>query len=104
MAFASPEIRREQFLERPLPSSEESERAILGAILLDRDIPSKVLARSEKPILAAKDNDREGYVPNVVYTCGAMRVRDTLFMPYGISDSAIGFATAKIDDVLAALS
>ena len=75
----------------------------IGAILLDRDIPSRVLARSEKPILAAKDNDREGYVPNVVYTCGAMRVRDTLFMPYGISDSAIGFATAKIDDVLAAL-
>lgn len=76
----------------------------IGAILLDKDIPSKVIARSEKPILSAKDNDREGYVPNVVYTCGAMRVRDTLFMPYGISDSAIGFATAQISDVLAALS
>ena len=76
----------------------------IGAVLLDKDIPSKVIARSEKPILAAKDNDREGYVPNVVYTCGAMKVRDTLFMPYGISDSAIGFATANVKDVLAALS
>jgi len=75
----------------------------IGAVLLDRNIPSKVLARSEKPILAAKDNDREGYVPNVVYTCGAMRVRDTIFMPYGISDSAIGFATATVNDVLAVL-
>jgi predicted GH43/DUF377 family glycosyl hydrolase len=76
----------------------------IGAVLLDKDIPSKVLARSEKPILAAKDNDREGYVPNVVYTCGAMKVGDTLFMPYGISDSAIGFATATVQDVLASLS
>ncbi|MFC4256162.1 glycosidase [Altererythrobacter xixiisoli] len=76
----------------------------IGAVLLDRDNPTKVLARSERPILAAKDNDREGYVPNVVYTCGAMMVGDTLFMPYGISDSAIGFATAPIGDVLSHLS
>jgi predicted GH43/DUF377 family glycosyl hydrolase len=75
----------------------------IGAILLDRHIPSKVLARSEKPILSPKDSDREGYVPNVVYTCGAMRVGDTLFMPYGISDSAIGFASAPISDVIASL-
>lgn len=75
----------------------------IGAILLDRDNPTRVLARSEKPILAAKDNDREGYVPNVVYTCGAMMVGDTLFMPYGISDSAIGFATAPIGDILSHL-
>jgi predicted GH43/DUF377 family glycosyl hydrolase len=75
----------------------------IGALLLDRHIPSKVLARSEKPILSPKDSDREGYVPNVVYTCGAMRVGDTLFMPYGISDSAIGFASAPIAEVIAAL-
>lgn len=76
----------------------------IGAILLDRDIPSRVLARSEKPILSPKDSDREGYVPNVVYTCGAMRVGEVLFMPYGISDSAIGFATVPIADLIASLS
>lgn len=75
----------------------------IGAILLDRDIPSRVIARSEKPLLSAKDGDREGYVPNVVYTCGAMRVGDLIFMPYGISDSAIGFATVSIDELVATL-
>jgi predicted GH43/DUF377 family glycosyl hydrolase len=75
----------------------------IGAILLDRDIPSRVLARSERPILSPKDREREGYVPNVVYTCGAMRVGETLFMPYGISDSAIGFATVPIAELIASL-
>lgn len=75
----------------------------LGAMLLDRDMPSRVLARSSRPLLSAKDSDREGYVPNVVYTCGAMRVGDMLFMPYGISDSAIGFATVPIDELIASL-
>ncbi|MCK9543954.1 MAG: glycoside hydrolase family 130 protein [Novosphingobium sp.] len=75
----------------------------IGAILLDRDIPSKVIARSERPLLSAKDSDREGYVPNVVYSCGGMKVRDKLFLPYGISDSAIGFATASIKDLLSFL-
>lgn len=75
----------------------------LGAILLDREIPSRVLARSSRPLLSAKDSDREGYVPNVVYTCGAARVDDTLFMPYGISDSAIGFATVPIKELIASL-
>nr|WP_283773384.1 glycoside hydrolase family 130 protein [Altererythrobacter sp. KTW20L] len=72
----------------------------LGAALLDRDDPSKVLGRTVCPILAAADSDREGYVPNVVYTCGAMLVRDELFIPYGISDSAIGFATTRVEDLL----
>jgi predicted GH43/DUF377 family glycosyl hydrolase len=75
----------------------------IGALLLDRHIPSRVIARSEKPILSPKDSDREGYVPNVVYTCGALRVGDTLFMPYGISDSAIGFATAPLKELMASL-
>jgi len=75
----------------------------IGALLLDLNIPSKVLARSERPILSPKDSDREGYVPNVVYTCGAIRVGEMLFMPYGISDSAIGFATVPIADLVASL-
>jgi len=42
----------------------------VGAVLLDKDDPSKVIGRSVEPLLAAKDQDREGYVPNVVYSCG----------------------------------
>ena len=42
-------------------------------------------------------------MPNVVYTCGAMRVGETIFMPYGISDSAVGFASGRISDLLASL-
>lgn len=75
----------------------------IGALLLDRNDPSKVLGRSVTPLLAARDNDRAGYVPNVVYSCGGMKVRDTLFLPYGLSDSAIGFATGKISDIVATL-
>lgn len=66
----------------------------LGCALLDLDDPSKVIARSREPILTAENADRSGYVPNVVYTCGALRTGNHLLIPYGISDSAIGFATA----------
>ena len=75
----------------------------IGAALLDKDDPSRVLARSRVPILAAKDQDREGYVPNVVYSCGATRHRDMLFLPYGIADSSIGFAFVPISEMLAAM-
>ena len=74
----------------------------LGCALLDRDDPSRVLARTPEPILTAQDADRAGYVPNVVYTCGAMLLgRETLLIPYGISDIAVGFATAQVSDLLA---
>lgn len=76
----------------------------LGAVLLDRDDPSKILGRTRYPILEAEDDDRNGYVPNVVYTCGGMRVGDQLFMPYGISDSSIGFAFLPLKELVAALS
>lgn len=72
----------------------------LGCALLDRDDPSKVLARSRTPLLTAVDADRFGYVPNVVYTCGALNVGETLLVPYGISDSAVGFATTTIGEIL----
>ncbi|WP_225206006.1 glycoside hydrolase family 130 protein [Novosphingobium huizhouense] len=72
----------------------------LGCALLDRDDPSRVLARSRTPLLTAIDADRFGYVPNVVYTCGALKVGDALLVPYGISDSAVGFATATIAEIL----
>ncbi len=72
----------------------------LGCALLDRDDPSRVIARSKVPLLTAIDADRYGYVPNVVYTCGALMVEDNLLVPYGISDSAVGFATIGVDDIL----
>ncbi len=76
----------------------------IGAILLDKNDPSKILARSVEPILAAFDRDREGYVPNVVYTCGAMRVGKTLFVPYGLADSSVAFAFIPIKEMLAAMT
>lgn len=75
----------------------------IGAVLLDRDDPSKVLGRTRFPVLQAENDDRNGYVPNVVYTCGGMRVGDQLFMPYGISDSSVGFAFMPLKKLLAAM-
>ncbi|WP_368067783.1 glycoside hydrolase family 130 protein [Hyphomonas sp.] len=72
----------------------------LGCALLDINDSSIVLGRSREPILTAENADRAGYVPNVVYTCGALKTGDHLLIPYGISDSAIGFATASIDGLL----
>jgi len=75
----------------------------IGAVLLDRDDPSKIIGRTRHPVLQAEDDDRNGYVPNVVYTCGAMKVGDQLFMPYGISDSSIGFAFLPLKELVAAM-
>jgi len=75
----------------------------LGAVLLDKEDPSRVLARTPVPLLAAADHEREGYVPNVVYTCGALRLGPTLFMPYGLADSAVAFAFAEIAHILASM-
>ncbi len=73
----------------------------IGSILLDKDDPSKILARSREPILAAFDQDRDGYVPNVVYTCGAMRVGELLFLPYGLADSSVAFAFIPMAEMMA---
>ena len=59
-----------------------------------------MIGRVEEPVLTAENADRSGYVPNVVYTCGAMRVGERLLVPYGISDSAVGFATVEISELL----
>lgn len=72
----------------------------LGCALLDANDPSKLIGRTRQPVLTAEDADRSGYVPNVVYTCGVMQVGEQLLIPYGISDSAVGFASARIDDLL----
>ena len=72
----------------------------IGAALLDKDDPSKVIGRTREPILAAADQDREGYVPNVVYTCGAIRHGSKLFIPYGVADSSVAFAFVPIKSLL----
>ena len=75
----------------------------IGAFLLDRDDPSKVIGRLREPLLEPNENEREGYVPNVVYTCGALLHRGELIIPYGLADHATGFAIVQFDEVLAAM-
>ena len=75
----------------------------IGAFLLDRDDPSKVIGRLREPLLKPNQSEREGYVPNVVYTCGALLHQGELIIPYGLADHATGFATVQLDEVLAAM-
>ena len=76
----------------------------IGAVLLDKKDPSKVLARSREPLVRPEPAQREGYVPNVVYTCGAMRHGDRIILPYAISDTFSNFATIKITDLMSAIT
>ena len=75
----------------------------IGAALLDKNDPSKVLARSREPLLRPEPSEREGYVPNVVYTCGAMRHNDQIILPYAVSDTFSNFATIKISALMQAM-
>jgi predicted GH43/DUF377 family glycosyl hydrolase len=71
--------------------------------MLDKSVPSRVLARPRKPLLRPGPSQREGYVPNVVYTCGAMRHNDEIILPYAVSDSFSNFATIRIATLLRAM-
>ena len=75
----------------------------LGAFLLDLEDPSHVLGRLREPLLAPNETEREGYVPNVVYTCGALLHGRELIIPYAMSDYATSFATVSLDEVLGAM-
>ena len=79
-------------------------RYCLGAMLLDLDDPTRVLARLHTPLLSANAQEREGYVPNVVYSCGGMVHEGNLILPYAMSDSATGFAVVPLHNLLAAMS
>jgi predicted GH43/DUF377 family glycosyl hydrolase len=72
----------------------------IGAVLLDKVDPSRVLARSREPFVRPEPSEREGYVPNVVYTCGAMRHNDRIILPYAVSDTFTNFATIEIAALL----
>ena len=76
----------------------------IGAVLLDKKDPSKVLARSREPLVRPEPTEREGYVPNVVYTCGAMRHGERIILPYAVSDTFSNFATLKIAALMEALA
>jgi predicted GH43/DUF377 family glycosyl hydrolase len=75
----------------------------IGAALLDKNDPSKVLARSREPLLRPEPSEREGYVPNVVYTCGAIKHNDEIILPYAVSDTFSNFATIKISSLMQAM-
>src|SRR6202012_841766 len=75
----------------------------IGAMLLDLKDPSKVLGHLSQPMLSPAGNEREGYVPNVVYTCGALLHRGRLILPYAMSDTAATIVTMDLEDVLRAL-
>lgn len=75
----------------------------IGAILLDLDDPTIVLGRLQQPLLAPTTDEQNGYVPNVVYSCGSLVHADNLVLPYGIGDTAIGIATISMAELLAEL-
>ncbi|MFI4868537.1 MAG: glycoside hydrolase family 130 protein [Steroidobacterales bacterium] len=76
----------------------------IGAALLDKTDPSKVLARSSEPLLRPEPSERAGYVPNVVYTCGGMRHNGRIILPYAVSDTYSNFATIEIPVLINAMS
>jgi predicted GH43/DUF377 family glycosyl hydrolase len=75
----------------------------MGAILLDLVHPERMLAALPEPLLLPAATERDGYVPNVVYSCGSLLHGDTLVIPYGTSDSTVTLATASLRDLMAAM-
>ena len=76
----------------------------IGAMLLDLDDPSRVIGRMQEPLLVPDAGERDGYVPNVVYSCGAMRHRDTLVLPYGVNDAVVRIAVVDLPGLLSRLA
>ena len=78
-------------------------RYCLGAFLLDLNDPTRVIKRLREPLLCPNESEREGYVPNVIYTCGVLLHGHELITPYAMSDSATSFATVSLEELLAAM-
>jgi predicted GH43/DUF377 family glycosyl hydrolase len=76
----------------------------IGAVLLDRDDPARVIGRLREPLLSPTENERAGYVPNVVYSCGAVIHAGRLVIPYSMSDFVTSFATVDLGELLRALA
>ena len=75
----------------------------IGAWLLDLDDPTRLLGRVHEPVLTPLAEEQDGYVPNVVYSCGSLLHGETVLIPYGIGDSSISVATVPVDDLLGAM-
>ena len=75
-------------------------RYCIGAVLLDLEDPTRVIARLDEPLLAPHEKEREGYVPNVVYSCGAIIHGNELVIPYAMSDINSGIATVSVNELL----
>ncbi|MBD8552577.1 MULTISPECIES: glycoside hydrolase family 130 protein [unclassified Sphingomonas] len=75
----------------------------IGACLLDKKDPSKLLARTPRPVIAPSPHERDGYVPNVVYSCGALLSERTLLLPYAVADSFSAFGSLSVDNLLACM-
>jgi predicted GH43/DUF377 family glycosyl hydrolase len=76
----------------------------IGAELLDLKNPSKIIAQLPEPILMPLPREREGYVPNVVYSCGGMIHNNELVLPFAMSDSSCGVATINMDELMKAFA
>jgi predicted GH43/DUF377 family glycosyl hydrolase len=72
----------------------------IGAMLLDLDDPTRIIGQLRQPLLSPAPDEQDGYVPNVVYSCGALLHAGTIILPYGIGDSAIGIATVRLQSLL----
>jgi predicted GH43/DUF377 family glycosyl hydrolase len=77
---------------------------VLGALLLDLKDPRRIIGQLSEPLLLPNEAEREGYVPNVVYTCGGLINGRELILPYGFSDSGVGVAIISLPDLLGALA
>jgi len=75
----------------------------IGAILLDSNDPGRIIARLRNPLLCPHEYEREGYVPNVVYSCGALIHNDDLIIPYAMSDISSGMASVNVEELLACM-
>ena len=75
----------------------------IGVMLLDLEDPRVVLGRLKHPLITPRADDRDGYVPNVVYSCGGLMHGDTLVLPYGCNDSTIRIALVDVPALLARL-
>jgi len=75
----------------------------IGAVLLDLEDPTRIIGRLREPLLAPEGTEREGYVPNVVYSCGSLLHEGTLILPYAMSDKATSIASVPLNELLAAL-
>jgi predicted GH43/DUF377 family glycosyl hydrolase len=72
----------------------------IGALLLDLDDPTKIIGRLPEPLITPNEEERDGYVPNVVYTCGSILHNGDLIIPYGMSDTKSGFASIPVRELL----